>query len=54
VKPNPVLGRSVERLSDREKKLLTRLREFLFEQHSQMKKMYERCDPDGNGYADDY
>ncbi len=50
-KSNPVLGRHVERLNDREKKLLSRLREFLFEQHSQMKKMYERCDPDGNGYV---
>lgn len=50
-KHNPVLGRKVEALAEREKKLLGRLREFLFEQHSQMKRMYERCDPDGNGYV---
>mmetsp|Transcript_12017 Transcript_12017/g.24161 ORF Transcript_12017/g.24161 Transcript_12017/m.24161 type:complete len:343 (+) Transcript_12017:112-1140(+) len=55
VKINPVLERhkrgEVERLSDRERKLLTSLREFLFEQHSRMKSMFERCDPDGSGYV---
>jgi len=55
VQLNPVLERhkkgSVEKLSDRERKLLTSLREFLFEQHSRMKSMFERCDPDGSGYV---
>ena len=50
VKMNPVLGRHVDALSEREKRLLRSLREFLFEQHSQMKSMFLRCDPDGNGY----
>ena len=50
-KVNPVLGRHVDALTDRERRLLSSLREFLFEQHSQMKKMFLRCDPDGNGYV---
>ena len=45
----PVSG--VEKLTAREQKLLLTMRDYLFEQHAQMKNMFRRCDPDNNGYV---
>jgi len=42
---------TVDKLTDREQRLLLTMRDYLFEQHSQMKNMFKRCDPDGNGYV---
>jgi Ca2+-binding EF-hand superfamily protein len=41
----------VEKLTAREQKLLLTMRDYLFEQHAQMKNMFRRCDPDNNGYV---
>merc|ERR1711871_1264246 len=41
----------VEKLSQREQKLLLTMREALFEQHSKMINMFRRCDPDGSGHV---
>lgn len=47
----PVEPGSVEKLTGREQKLLLTMRDYLFEQHGQMKSMFKRCDPDNNGYV---
>ena len=44
-------GRKVDELSSREKGLLMGLRDFLFEQRSKMKAMFEKCDLNGDGYV---
>lgn len=41
----------VDKLSEREQRLLLTMRDYLFEQHSRMQNMFRRCDPDGNGYV---
>jgi len=41
----------VDKLTNREQKLLLTMRDYLFEQHGQMKNMFKRCDPDNNGYV---
>jgi len=45
IEPN----KNVEKLTHREVKLLMTMRDYLFEQHSEMKNMFRRCDPDGSG-----
>ena len=40
----------VDKLTNREQKLLLTMRDYLFEQHGQMKNMFKRCDPDNSGY----
>jgi len=41
----------VDKLTEREQRLLLTMRDYLFEQHSRMQNMFRRCDPDGNGYV---
>ena len=44
-------GKKVDKLSNREQKLLLTMRDYLFEQHGKMQSMFKRCDPDGSGHV---
>ena len=44
-------GKTIEKLTGREQKLLLTMRDYLFEQHGKMQNMFKRCDPDGSGHV---